>query len=81
MHGHPWSIILNPDKKDKKVTVSKPFFEKMIDNVLRLLFYKEESSEDFFRQFWESKDLLKFKVNNKNHSVKFRGDDDISLIV
>jgi hypothetical protein len=80
MHGHPWSIILNPDKKDKKVTEAKPFFEKLKDKVLKL-YYKEESSEDFSRQFWESIDLFKFKDNDDNHSVKFKGEDDISLIV
>ena len=60
MHGHPWSIILNPDKKDKKVTISKPFFEKLKDKV-KMVFYKEEKSEDFLRQFWESVNLVKFK--------------------
>ncbi len=80
MHGHPWSIILNPDKKDKKITVAKSFFEKMKDKIIRL-FYKEESSEDFLRQFWESIDLAKTTKKYDNHSVKFRGDDDISLIV
>ncbi len=79
MHGHPWSIILNPDKKDKKITISKPFFEKMKDKVFKL-FYKEESSEDFLRQFWESIDLYKFKEENDIQSVKFNGKDDISLI-
>ena len=80
MHGHPWSIILNPDKKDKKLTISKPLFEKLKDKVLGL-FYKEESSEDFLRQFWESIDLFKFKEKDDNHSVKLNGEDDISLIV
>jgi hypothetical protein len=80
MHGHPWSIILNPDKKDKKITVSKPFFEKLKDNVLKL-FYKEESLEDFLRQFWESIDLVKSKEKDDVDSVKFNAEDDISLIV
>jgi hypothetical protein len=80
MHGHPWSIILNPDKKGKKVTVSQSFFEKLKDKVFKL-FYNKESSEDFLRQFWESIELLKFKEKDDNQSVKFNGEDDISLIV
>jgi hypothetical protein len=80
MHGHPWSIILNPDKKDEKIAISKPFFEKLKDKVLKL-FYKEESSEDFLRQFWESIDLVQNKEKGDNQKAKFNGEDDISLIV
>ncbi len=80
MHGHPWSMILNPDKKDKKLTVSKPFFEKLKDKVLKL-FYTEESSEDFLRQFWESIDLVQSNEKGDNQKAKFNGEDDISLIV
>ncbi len=80
MHGHPWSIILNPDKKDKKITVSKPFFEKLKDRAFKL-FYKEESSEDFLRQFWESIDLTQSKEKGDNQKAKFSGEDEISLIV
>jgi hypothetical protein len=80
MHGHPWSIILNPDKKDKKVTVSKPLLEKLKDKVLRL-FYKEESTEDFFRQFWESIDLVKFMEKDDIDLVPFKEEDNINLIV
>jgi hypothetical protein len=80
MHGHPWSIILNPDKKDKKITISKPFFDKMKDKVFKL-FYKEESSEDFLRQFWESIDLVQSKEKGDNQKAKFSGEDEIRLIV
>jgi hypothetical protein len=80
MYGHPWSIILNPDKKDNKLTVSKPFFEKMIDKLLRL-FYKEECLEDFLRQFWESIDLVQSKEKRDNQKAQFNGEDEISLIV
>jgi hypothetical protein len=80
MHGHPWSRIINPDKKVKKETISKAFYEKMKGKVLGLL-YKEDSLEDFLYQFWESIDVVKSKEKDEIHLVKFNGDDDIKFIV
>ncbi len=81
MHGHPWSRILNPQKKDKKeIEVQLSFFKKIKDKLHRI-FFEEESSEDFLRQFWQSFDLFNSKKNDKIDLVKFKEKEDIILIV
>jgi hypothetical protein len=52
----------------------------MKDKVFKL-FYKEESSEDFLRQFWKSIDLVQSKEKGDIYLVTFDGEEDISLIV
>jgi hypothetical protein len=68
IHSHPWSRILNPQKENKKGSKVKSFFEKMKNKILRTS--DQECPEVYLRQFWESIDLVKIKIQK-----------DINLIV